>query len=823
MNLNKKTHQTAWGIATLSILSLLPATKLHAQDDADELKQHYVKGDTLTFYADAFVLPEGANLDRLLRKLPHVTYYSSGNVEIDGIKVKEMMVDSKTFFKNAISTLTSRIPAYAIYMVKFYDYDQGKRLTITLKKEFKGKWWADFSAALGPDSRYSEKAFAMIDDKKLRMTAYVNFNDINDSRQPGQETEWTPAEAAKNQRTTQMAGWDYRWKQKKWDVTGYITFNRTNTHTVTDINRTNFISSGNTYQTSHADGNNIKTKIETYHDFHTMLGKVDLHVKPKFVYNAADNTTTTDATLDGDQTTLDEATNDSTTTRTRVNDSHNVVSTVSHNYQANLVATASVKFDNKRKQVKMEIGGTNKGGDETKLTDQTINYYDVSIDSTYHYRQQLTTRPIDYLDFYTKMSYIWLTKHTLGTAQFQIKRINQHEEMLEEGTKNGNNSYDQREKDTFLEWLLKYRWSTVNSWGVWSMNLYLPLGLHHITRTYERADYYRQHTRNHLSFDAKNTYFQWRSNNLQHKLTLFFQSTTTLPEVEQLEDVTITTDAQNYYKGNDNLKSQLYTDSRLTYTYLSKNMRYEIGFQVEREQTINAIVKRLCYDRPSGKKLYTYDNANGVHNTKMTWILGLPLTHSGNLHLHNSLALARQKTVSLEDTKDKNAPEDADVVTTRKETAVRSIDNDLRLKLKLGLQVFTLRSRFRQSFSQSGSTVSHPIDYEVGLLAHLQLPWGLDLANNFNLYCRRQYSSSQLNTNDFVWDARLVRTFMKGKLMVVLEGFDLLRNLKHVTYTITESYASSQTTNVIPSYAMACVVYRLNYNNKKYRKGLHWY
>lgn len=59
--------------------------------------------------------------------------------------------------------------------------------------------------------------------------------------------------------------------------------------------------------------------------------------------------------------------------------------------------------------------------------------------------------------------------------------------------------------------------------------------------------------------------------------------------------------------------------------------------------------------------------------------------------------------------------------------------------------------------------------------------------------------------------------------MVVLEGFDLLRKLKHVEYTITESYASSQATNVIPSYAMACVVYRFNYQNKKYRKGLHWY
>lgn len=55
----------------------------------------------------------------------------------------------------------------------------------------------------------------MVDDKKLRMTVYANVNDINDSRQPGQETEWTPAEAAKNQRTTQAGGLDYRRREKK--------------------------------------------------------------------------------------------------------------------------------------------------------------------------------------------------------------------------------------------------------------------------------------------------------------------------------------------------------------------------------------------------------------------------------------------------------------------------------------------------------------------------------------------------------------------------------------------------------------------------------
>ena len=82
---------------------ILPTTLVHAQDDDDlhfkvskgkiQLKKdqyYYVSGDTITFFADAFVLPEGAMLDRLLRKLPGVEYKSNSNIIIDGTTVKEM-------------------------------------------------------------------------------------------------------------------------------------------------------------------------------------------------------------------------------------------------------------------------------------------------------------------------------------------------------------------------------------------------------------------------------------------------------------------------------------------------------------------------------------------------------------------------------------------------------------------------------------------------------------------------------------------------------------------------------------------------------------
>ena len=103
-------------------------------------------------------------------------------------------------------------------------------------------------------------------------------------------------------------------------------------------------------------------------------------------------------------------------------------------------------------------------------------------------------------------------------------------------------------------------------------------------------------------------------------------------------------------------------------------MRYELALQIIREDSYNAIANKLAYDRPSGRKLYTYDNANGNNNTKMKWILGMPLTAASNLFIHNSLTYGIQHKVSLED--------DANLATIKKTATVRSIDDDIRLNGK---------------------------------------------------------------------------------------------------------------------------------------------
>lgn len=808
-----KAVQSIYLMPLLFIFLFIPS-HLHAQDDDDlhfkvskgkiQLKKdqfYYVSGDTITFFADAFVLPEGAMLDRLLRKLPGVEYLSNSNIIIDGTTVKEMRVEGKEYFKNVMTSVVKRIPAYCIDQVKFYDYDQGKRMNIIIKKKYKGKWFAEFSAGLGPDGRYSEKAFAMTYGKKLRMTVFANANDINDTRQPGQETEWSPASMAKNEVNSQSGGLEYMWKKKNQDMIGYATVSRSVTDATTAQDKTNLMLSGDTYQQTNSVSRKRSLKINTYHDYHLRKGNLDFHVKPKFTYDDTHNTSSKNGFL--------AMAADSTL----VNRSKSGTETESNTYNANLIASMSYKFDHKKKQVKYEMSGTTKGGKQNDLTDETIHYFNLDHDSTYQYSQYLHTSPKKEAEYYLKGEYQWTGKGLLGVLQYKFKHNYLHEAMEESVL--SINSYNSREQRDTHEMVLKLHYERPTHIGTWTLNVFAPLDIVSSHIDYQRSDYSRKLHRNYTTFDLKNTYLQWRSRDTQQRITLFYDISTTLPDAEMLQDVTNTLDKQNYYFGNPSLKNQTTHQVRLKYLRLSLDTRKEFSVMLKQSMVSNAIVTRTSYDQATGRKLYIYDNVDGNRTTTATLTYGTPLNKANTLYLHNKLESGLNHKVSLDETKGDVAKKEADVYT---------VDDDLRLKWLIAKkQTLTLRTRFQLSYSDNNGSITKPIDWTCGLLGQFQLPWKLDLATDFMMYKRQNYTSLELNTTDWVCNARLVRPFLHDRLLIVLEGFDIFHQLKNITHTVTSDVITNTRTNVIPSYAMLCVVYRLNYKKVSNKDKVHWF
>lgn len=78
-----------------------------------------VKGDTVTFHADAFALRPNAQFEDLLRKLPGIDIDKDGNITMQGQKVDKITVNGKDFFLGDIKQANS-LPAEMIASIETF-------------------------------------------------------------------------------------------------------------------------------------------------------------------------------------------------------------------------------------------------------------------------------------------------------------------------------------------------------------------------------------------------------------------------------------------------------------------------------------------------------------------------------------------------------------------------------------------------------------------------------------------------------------------------------------------------------------------------------
>ena len=64
-----------------------------------KIAQMEMKADTFVYNADAFRLPEGSNLEELVKKLPGAEVDEDGTIRINGKTVSKIMVEGKDFFE----------------------------------------------------------------------------------------------------------------------------------------------------------------------------------------------------------------------------------------------------------------------------------------------------------------------------------------------------------------------------------------------------------------------------------------------------------------------------------------------------------------------------------------------------------------------------------------------------------------------------------------------------------------------------------------------------------------------------------------------------
>ncbi len=150
-----------------------------------------VKGDTVSFNAEAFRTRPQASAEELVRKMPGVII-SGGTIEVQGETVGRVLVDGEPFFGDNPAMAMQNIPVEVIDRIEFLDqrsdqailtgFDDGetiKTINIITKKDKRGGVFGRVFAGYGTDNNYIAGGSVNFFNETQRATILGLSNNIN--------------------------------------------------------------------------------------------------------------------------------------------------------------------------------------------------------------------------------------------------------------------------------------------------------------------------------------------------------------------------------------------------------------------------------------------------------------------------------------------------------------------------------------------------------------------------------------------------------------------------------------------------------------------
>lgn len=153
---------------------------------ATKVKMYY-KGDTLVYDATAFNLPDGSMLDDLIHQMPGVTINEHGEIFVNGRKIDELQLGSRSFMRGNSKVLMENLPYYTVKDIKVYEQNtdlnraldaewEEKKfvMDVHLKPEYQIGYIANIEAAGGTEERWLGRAFLLGFTDRTRYTLLAN-------------------------------------------------------------------------------------------------------------------------------------------------------------------------------------------------------------------------------------------------------------------------------------------------------------------------------------------------------------------------------------------------------------------------------------------------------------------------------------------------------------------------------------------------------------------------------------------------------------------------------------------------------------------------
>lgn len=834
-----------------------------------------MKGDTVVYNADAFQLSQGSMLDALIEQLPGAELSDDGVITVNGRRVSSLLVNGKDFFRGDPRVALDNLPAYMVDKVKVYEQtsdldrfrgldpiDKPLVMDVGLKREYAVGWIANAEATYGSDKRYLGRAFAMRFTPRSRLALFGSANNTNDTRRPGRQGDWTPAEQPTGLQAAKTAGAEYRYDNPRrgLELTSNADFAHYDTDQRTRTVATSFLTGGNNYRHTDRQTTACRTTFKTNHHFKLQPSDRAYHqLRAAFDYDdrrgdgllraGTFSSDPYDRLAAGVLDSLFLPGGGERLRQIAVNRQREASRTDGYAWSVSVPYTFSFK----------PIPGVN---DNLTLTAsfaydradyKAFNHYlldyPATPDAASDFRNRYRTRPNRHYKYGARANYmLWVrrnvymnfsyaytqeyrsgrddlyrldsldgwgyaTDHALGelpsttTALQQALDLQNHEHS---------EYWAKKHVARYFAGFIK----PTDDGGQHQVELTLPLYVDQERLRYERGAYFTDRDRLRTYVNPGVKYYTQQVRELRNgwqrytDLTVNYNYTMWGPDMFNELDVVNDSDPLYVQRGNPNLhRSQRHEASIQLNAFKYGSGRYVSLFnlQLRGGAVRDQVAMGQTYDPATGGYTVRPENVDGNWWVNGTLTLNRDLGPKKYFLLSSVTSPGFTHSVDLLGVSGSTAPARSVVRQTyvNETLKLNFTYKQWRAGLKVGANWTHARSR------REGFTTVNAVDLNYGLSARIPIPGGVELSTDLTLYSRRGYEERSMNTDELVWNARLAKSILKGNLTFMVDAFDILGNLSNVRRTLNAQGRTETWYNVIPRYVMAHVVYRLNIQPRK--------
>ena len=824
-----------------------------------------LKEDTFVYNSAAYRTPEGSVVEELVKRLPGAEVSDDGTIKINGKEVKKILVDGKEFMTGDTKTALKNLPTSIIDKIKAYDeksdlskvtgIDDGEEQTVLdfgVKKGMNKGVISNIDLGVGNKNRYNMRGMGGYFANNNRFMLFANANNTSDrgfGGGPGRGF-WGGANGLN---ASKMIGANYNYELKdKFKFNTSLRWNHSDGDVWSSRSSENFMGSSSSFSNSlsqsfsRSNSWNGNIRLEWMPDSMT-----NILFRPSISWSTSDGLsgsqsasynkdpytiTTKDPLSEEGIDELEKAeamVNSQLTNGITYSDNNNIrgmlqVNRKLGNKGRNITLRMDAKYTDKDSKsislnnAKLYLVQTAEGKDSTYQT----NRYNLTPSKDYSYAGQLTySEPLwkaTFLQFSYKFTYSY-SKSDRSTYDFSKYAMN------------GDHEY--RSWDSYLNpfagQLDNYRNDELSRFSEYrNYNHDIQVMMRFVRQKYnlnfgvmiqpQQSKYIQEYQGVHVDTVRNVTNFsptldfRYRFSKMSN-LRVNYRGTTSQPSISQLLDITDNSDPLNISKGNPGLKPSFTQNFRLFYNNFVQNHNKGIMTFVNFSTTNNSISNKVTYDETTGGRITRPENINGNWNAMGAFMFNCSIDSAGVWNINTGAHANYNNYVSYLSLDKKS---DSQKNTTRSITWRQNLSFSYRNDwAEFSLDGTLTYNKAKNKLQPTSNLETWQFSYGPSMT--LTAPWGTSLNSSLSINSRRGYNDSSMNTDEFVWNAQLSQSFLKGKpLTIMLQFYDILRQQSTFSRAISATSRTDTEYNAINSYAMLHVIYRLNlFGGKQARQG----